>query len=78
MIRYGKNCIVGDSHIKRIRKNIFNNSIANGNAYLKSWSEAKVRHLDHFLELTWPLREKSPNMAKYRPEKLRIWTLFAQ
>ena len=38
--------------MKRVRRNIFNNSIAKGNSYLKSFSGAKVRHLDHLTELT--------------------------
>ena len=38
--KYGKKiCIVDDSHVKRVRRNIF---IANGNAYLKSFSGAEV------------------------------------
>ena len=30
------------------------------------------------LGLSRTLRERCPNMGKYRPEKLRIWTLFTQ
>ena len=45
MTKYGnKRYIVGGSHIKRVRRNIFKISIANGYAYLKSFSGAKVRH----------------------------------
>ena len=59
MTKYGKKtCIVGDSRIKKVRRNIVNNSIANGNAYLKYFSGAKVRHLDHFIEST--LSENQP------------------
>ena len=31
---------------------MFNNSIANGNAYSKTFSEVKVGHLDNFIEST--------------------------
>ena len=55
---------VGDSHIKRVRRNIFNNSIAYGNAYLKSFNGAEVRHFfDHFIELT--LSEDNPEMLYF-------------
>ena len=37
MTKYGKViCIIVDSHIKRFARNIFHNSIKNGNAYLNS------------------------------------------
>ena len=38
--------------IKSVRRNMFNNSIANGNAYPKTFSGAKVGHLDNFIEST--------------------------
>ena len=38
--------------LKSVRRNMFNNSIANGNAYSKTFSEAKVGHLDNFIEST--------------------------
>ena len=42
MTKYGKKiCIIDVSHIKRVERNIFNNSIENGNAYLKSFNGAK-------------------------------------
>ena len=62
MTKCGKKiCITGDSHIKRVRRNIFNNVTENGKAYLKSLSVAKVQHLHHFIELT--LSEDQPNMV---------------
>ena len=45
-------CIAGDSHFRKVRRNIFNNLTANGNTYLKSFSRAKVQHLGDFIELT--------------------------
>ena len=38
--------------LKSVRRNMFNNSIANGNAYSKTFSGAKVGHLDNFIEST--------------------------
>ena len=37
-----KTCIVGDSHIRRIKKNLFNNSIIEGKAHLKRFSGATI------------------------------------
>ena len=59
--KYEKNiCIVGNSYIKRVRRNIVSNSIADGNAYLKSFSGAKVRQINHFVELK--LSEDKPDI----------------
>ena len=53
MTKYGKKiCIVGESYIKRVKRNIFNNSRANENVQLKYFRGAKVRYLNHFIELT--------------------------
>ena len=38
--------------IKSVRRNMFNNSIANENAYSKLFSGTKVGHLDNFIEST--------------------------
>ena len=40
--------------LKSVRRNMFNNSIANRNAYLKTFSGAKVRHLDNLLNQHCP------------------------
>ena len=62
MTKYGKKlCIIGDSHIKRVRRNVFNNLTENGKPYLKSFRGAKVQHLHHFIELI--LSEDHPNMV---------------
>ena len=50
--------------IKKVRRNILNNSIANGNACLKSLSGPKVRHLDLFIEFT--LSEDKPDIVILR------------
>ena len=40
---------MGDSHICRIKKNLFNNSITEGRAHLNSFSGATINRLDHFI-----------------------------
>ena len=45
----------GDSHIRRINKNLFNNSINEGKAHLNSFSGATINKLDHFIA---PILEK--------------------
>ena len=50
-----KTCIVGDSHIQRIKKNLFNNSINEGKAHLNSFSGATINRLDDF---TTPILEE--------------------
>lgn len=48
--KYGKKiCVTGDSHIRRIRKNILNNSLNNGNAYLNGFNGANIKRLDLFI-----------------------------
>ena len=54
-----KTCIAGDSHIRRIKKNLFNNSIIEGKAHLNNFSEANINRLDHFI---------SPIMEEDRPD----------
>ena len=44
----GKICIIGDSHIKHLRKDIFNGSINNGNAHLKFFNGTNIRQLNIF------------------------------
>ena len=49
-MKHGKKiCIVGDSHIRRIKKNLFNNSIDECKAHLNSFSRATINRLDHFI-----------------------------
>ena len=40
---------MGDSHIRRIKKNLFNNSINEGKAHLNSFNGATINRLDHFI-----------------------------
>ena len=54
-----KTCIVGDSHIRRIKNNLFNNSIIEGKAHLNNFSGANINRLDHFI---------SPILEEDRPD----------
>ena len=55
-----KTCIMGDSHIRRIKKNLFNNSINEGKAHRSSFSGATIIRLDHFI--TPILEEDRPDI----------------
>ena len=47
---YGKKiCVVGDSHIRRIKRNLFNNPLYEGKTELNGLSRANIKHLDHFI-----------------------------
>ena len=52
---------MGDSHTRRIKKNLFNNSIIEGKAHLNSFSRATINRLDHFI--TPILEEDRPNIV---------------
>ena len=52
---------MGDSHIRRIKKNLFNNSIIEGKAHLNSFSGATINRLDHFI--TPILEEDRPGIV---------------
>ena len=41
--------VVGDSHIKRIRRNDFNKELKNGKAIFQSFSGANTKQLDHYI-----------------------------
>ena len=60
--KYGKKvCIVGDSHLRRIRKNVFNNSINDGKAFITGFSGANIKRLDHYI--TPILEEDRPDIV---------------
>ena len=51
--KFGKKiCVVGDSHIKRIKKNLFNNSLCEGKMHLNGFSGANIKRLDNFITPT--------------------------
>ena len=58
-----KTCIVGDSHTRRIKKNLFNDSITEGKAHLNSFSGATINRLDYFI---------TPILEEDRPDILII------
>ena len=41
--------VVGDSHIKRIRRNDFNKELKNGKAIFRSFSGASTKPMDHYI-----------------------------
>ena len=50
--KYGKKiCVVGDSHIRQIKRNLFNNSLCEGKAHLNGFSGAKTFRLFHYSNL---------------------------
>ena len=52
--KYGKNIVViGDSHLKRIKRNLFKNSFDNAKSFIKSFAGAKTEHMKH------PLKNKN-------------------
>ena len=52
---------MGDSYIRRIKKNLFNNSLYEGKAHLNGFSGASIKRLDHFITTT--LAEDRPGIA---------------
>ena len=56
-----KICVIGDSHVRRIRKNVFNNSLNDGRAYLNGFSGVNVKRLDHYI--TPVLEEDQPDIV---------------
>ena len=52
---------MGDSHIRRIKKNLFNNSVNEGKAHLNSFSGATIIRSDHFI--TSILEEDRPDIV---------------
>ena len=44
-----KALVVGDSHIKRIRRNDFNKELKNGKAMFRSFSGADTKQLGHYI-----------------------------
>ena len=59
--KYGKKVIVfGDSHLTRIDKKLFNNSLRNCRSRLKYFSGAKTKDLEHYVTPT--LYEEEPDI----------------
>ena len=57
-----KICVVGDSHIRRIKRNLFSNSLYEGKAHLNGFSGANIKRLDHFINST--LVEDRPDIVR--------------
>ena len=44
-----KICVVGDSHIKRIKRNDFNKELRHGKAFFRSFNGANAKQLRHYI-----------------------------
>ena len=53
--------VVGDIHVKRIRRNDFNKELKNGKAIFRSFSGANIKQLDHYILL--PLADDKPHYS---------------
>ena len=62
--KFGKKmCVVGDSHIRRIKRNLFNNLLYGGKAHLNCFSGTNIKRLEHFITL---------NLVEDRPDVVII------
>ena len=50
---------MGYSHVRRSKRNRFNNSLCEGKAYLNAFSGANIKRVDHFI---------TPNLVEDRPD----------
>ena len=50
---YGRKiCVIGDSHLNRIKKKSFNNSLSNGKVYLNVFRGSTINRIKHFVQPT--------------------------
>ena len=54
---------MGDSYIRRIKRNLFNNSLYEGKAHLNGFSGASIKRLDHFI---------TPTLVEDQPDTMII------
>ena len=58
--KFGKKiCVVGDIHIRPIKRNQFSNSLQKGKAHLNGFSGANIKCLDHLI---------TPTLVEDRPD----------
>ena len=41
--------VIGNSHLKRIKRNLFNNSFDNAKSFIKYFGGAKTEHIKHYV-----------------------------
>ena len=59
--KYGKKImVIGDSHLNRIKRNLFNNSFDNAKSFIKSFGGAKTEHMKHYVLPS--LKEQKPDI----------------
>ena len=49
LLHVGKKLIVGDSHLKRIKRNKLNNSSKKAKCVIKSFTGVKIQDLEHYV-----------------------------
>ena len=60
--KYGQKIIlVGDSHVKSIRRNLFNKSIVKGKSHIKAFSGSNAKQLNHHIIST--LEDDKPDIV---------------
>ena len=55
--------VTGDSHLKRIKQNIFENSFDNARSIIKSFGGAKTEHMKNYVIPS--LKEQKPELLSY-------------
>ena len=59
--KYSKKIVaIGDSHLKRIKRNLFKNSFDNAKSFIKSFGGAKTEHMKHYVIPS--LKEQKPDI----------------
>ena len=53
--------LIGDSHVKRIKRNLFNKSLISGKSYIKTFSGSNTKQLNHYILPT--LVDESPDIV---------------
>ena len=60
--KFGKQtCVIGDSHLNRIKRNIFQKSVNKGKTYFNVFRGATSKRLNHYILPT--LREDQPDVV---------------
>ena len=52
--------VIGDSYLKRIKRNLFKNSFDNAKSFIKSFGGAKTKHMKHYVIAS--LKEQKPDI----------------
>ena len=58
-----KRHVIGDSHLNRIKKNLFNSSLSNGKAYFSVFCGSTIKRIKHFA---------APTLVQDKPDVIII------